>query len=93
MELGTKCAKICPRENVAEGLMRENLAARICTFTVAGLPLRSCRTVGAPSVQGAFPTYIYIQIRYMVLLAGTWGQIRMTISMGLETGQIYVNSI
>ena len=28
MELGTKCAKICPRENVAEGLMSENLAAR-----------------------------------------------------------------
>ena len=28
MELGTKCAKICQRENVVEGLMRENLAAR-----------------------------------------------------------------
>ena len=28
MELGSKYAKICPCENVAEGLMLENLAAR-----------------------------------------------------------------
>ena len=28
MGLTTKCAKICPRENVTKGLVRENLAAR-----------------------------------------------------------------
>ena len=28
MEFVTKCVKLSPRENVEEGLMRENLAAR-----------------------------------------------------------------